>query len=1121
MSDGMESCADLPPESKRELLAKLLQERANDAPAAYRLSNGQQALWFLHQSSPDSSAYNTAFAGRIVSEVNVEALRSVLQALIDRHPSLRTTFLMDDGELMQHVNGHQALQFERVDAAAWTFENLCERVAANYRRPFFLDCGPLIRASLFTRSERDHVLLLSFHHIVCDAWSIWLLLDEFHLLYPAATSGRKESLPSLASRYSDYVRWQRQMLAGPEGDLLEAYWRKQLSGELPILNLATDRSRPPIQTYRGATHFFTLSAKLIADLRTLAKAEQVTLYMTFLAAFQVLLHRYTEQDDIIVGSPASGRTRAEFAEIVGYFVNPVPLRANFAGRPTFKAFLRQIRQTVLGALAHQDYPFSLLIEKLRPRRDPSRSPIFQALFVHQKPQHTSDTADLLPLGDGSKPVHWGGLLWEPFPLAQMEGQFDLTLEIFEAGSAALKYNADLFDPDTVRRMALHFETLLETIVANPGLRILDLPLLTGLDRQQLLVAWTNTGVGLWQGQSIHQIIEAQVCRTPESVAVVFNGEKVTYRELNNRANRIAHHLRALGVGPEILVGICVERSIEMVVGLLAILKAGGAYVPLDPSHPRERLAFMLDDSGVSLLLTKEKFARTLSQLRASVICLDGLLPGELQDGNPVSGLKPENAAYVIYTSGSTGRPKGVVNTHGGICNRLLWMQDAYGLGAADRVLQKTPFTFDVSIWEFFWPLMTGARLVMARPGGHQESEYLVQLISAESITTLHFIPSMLQSFLAAKGVERCGSIRHVFSSGEALPYQLQERFFACLEAELHNLYGPTEAAVDVTFWRCERESRRKIVPLGRPITGTQIYILDRNLQPVPVGVPGELHISGDGLARGYLNRPGLTAEKFIPNPFPSKTSSRLYKSGDLARYLPDGAIEYLGRLDHQIKIRGFRIELGEIEASLAKHSGVSQVMVVAHDEPQGERQLVAYVVPSSGNEPRSSELRQFLLRSLPDYMAPSRWVFLEAFPLGANGKLDRRALPIPASVRPRIDAAYVMPQTPMERELSEVWQKVLRVDVVGIHDNFFELGGHSLLLGQVHVSLQEIFGQNLSMPELFQFPTIHSLARYLCGRLNEAPAPEREGRAQTRAARRISMEQQKLLRQQQRETTSE
>lgn len=1151
MNNISEPWDNLSSEKKRALLAQLLQKKAEQAKSFYPLSYGQQALWFLYQSTPESAAYNTAFTARIRSHVDVPALQRTFQTLVNRHSSLRTTFSTDDnGEPVQVVHGYQEICFNQIDASIWTWDELYKEVVEVYRQPFDLEQGPVFRVTLFTRSEQDHILLLAFHHIVYDGWSLWILLDELRVLYPAEKEGSRISLPLLEVSYADYVRKQAEMFAGPEGEKLWHYWQQQLSGELPVLNLPTDRPRPPIQTNNGASYPFKLPEELTQKMKALAQAEGVTLYMLLLAAFQVLIHRYTAQEDILVGSPVTGRNSPELAGIFGYFVNMVVLRANISGNSTFKTFLQQGRQTVLDMIAHQNYPFPLLVEKLQPNRDPSRSPLFQVTFTLQRAQRSKKAVDwlvdflyvpgskhpamqpsvkteeFLANNEAINQVDWGGFTLEPFAISQEEGQFDLSLQLAEAKGmliGAFQYNTDLFDMTTIVRMTEHFRTLLEGIVDNPQQRVSELPILTEAERHQILVEWNDTTTDYPKDRCLHELFEAQVEQTPDAVALTFEDMQMTYRELNARSNQLAHYLRTLGVGPEVLVGICVERSLEMVIGLLGVLKAGGAYVPLDPEYPKERLAFMIEDSQTPVLLTQEKLKLEIGNRKldnGNIVCLDSDWETIAQEceNNPVSGVNADNLIYVIYTSGSTGKPKGAMNIHRALCNRLLWMQDAYRLTADDHILQKTPFSFDVSGWEFFWPLITGARLVIAKPGGHKDSAYLVKLITEQKITTMHFVPPMLQVFLQEPDVEQCTSLRQVICSGEALPYELQQYFFERLGAELHNLYGPTEAAIDVTFWHCKRENQRKIVPIGRPIANTQIYILDRYLQPVPIGASGELYIGGAGLARGYLNRPGLTKEKFIPDPFSDEVGARLYRTGDLARFLPDGNIEFLGRVDHQVKIRGFRIELGEIEAILAKHAAVREVVVIAREDQPGNKRLVAYVVSSdSAKAATTNELRSFLMQKLPEYMIPSAFITLETLPLSPSGKVDRRALPAPEGLRPKLEAAYVMPQSETERFITQIWQQVLQVDKIGIHDNFFDLGGHSLLAAQIHSKLQEKFDREFSLIDLFQYPTIQTLAQYLNPEQQEKSVSESgHDRAKRHLVREASMKQQRQLRQRRR-----
>jgi amino acid adenylation domain-containing protein len=1077
-------------QEKRALLASLMRDRAQQrADIMGPLSHGQKALWLLHQRSPGSAAYNTAFAVRVRSAVDVPALRAAFQTMIDRHASLRTTFATENGKPVAVTAAHRELCFTPIDAHGWTAEDLGRRVAEDYRQPFDLERGPLLRVSLYSLNPTDHVLLLSLHHIICDAWSMWLLMDELSVLYPAILAGQcvgqSADLPPVQVQYPDFVAWQNWLLAGPDGERLWHYWRDRLAGDLPVLGLPTDRPRPASPNPRGASHFFQIDAETVRALVGTGKAEGATLFMTLLAVFQVLLNRYTGQDDIIVGSPVAGRNGPDMATCVGYFANALPLRADLSGDPTFRKFLSQVRQTVLDALTHQDIPFPLLVERLQPKRDPSRRPVFETLFVLQRPPQSEPfTARLAGEGDG--PVSWGGLDMEPFALAQMEGQFDLTWEVVEGPrflSCVLKYDPDLFEAETIRRMEGHLKTLIAAVIDDPEQRIGRMPLLTPAETAQVMDLWQGPETAYPLERCLHHWIEDQAERTPDAVAVTLaapGGGSLTYDTLSRRANQLARRLRRLGVGPDSVVGVQAERSLDLVVGLLGILKAGGAYLPLDPDYPSQRLAFMAADAGIAVLLTQGGPSDRLPLPSCPVLRLDADWPdieGE-ESSNPMVEVTADDLAYVIYTSGSTGQPKGVENTHRGICNRLLWMQDEYRLDGSDRVLQKTPFSFDVSVWEFFWPLMTGATVVLACPGGHRDRDYLVDTIASHGITTVHFVPSMLQVFLDATGLSRCQvSLRRVLCSGEALPAALQERFFDRLDMALHNLYGPTEAAVDVTHWACRRLSGLRTVPIGRPIANTRIHLLDRNLQPVPVGVPGELHIGGVALARGYRNRPDLTAAKFIADPLQGKPGGRLYRTGDLCRRLPDGSIEYLERLDFQVKLRGFRIELGEIEAALCAHRQVREA-VAGLDRPGAEARLVAWIVPQGGAGPAAGELKRFLGKRLPYYMVPDVFVPLDRLPLNPSGKVDRAALPAPATPMPAGPAAPAAPRSSVERRIGTVWSAVLHRENPGLHDNFFDLGGHSLLLGEVQTCLIEVFGKAPPMVDMFQFTTIATLAGF-------------------------------------------
>lgn len=1107
---------------KRALLAARLREKGK-APsavaviprlsrgdgAAFPLSFAQERLWLLEQMEPGGAAYCIPFAFRMTGALDRAALECALDEVVRRHEVLRATFKLVDGHPVQVIAPLSASSPHYVDLRSFPSDERDAEMArvtqAEARRTFDLERGPLLRAMLLRLDDAEHVLFMTVHHIVVDAWSAGIFGRELATCYRAIVAGEQQRLPELPVQYVDFAAWQRSRLQGETLADLTAYWEKQLRGAPPVLELPADHPRPPVQSYRGATQPFALSGALAESLRALSRQAGVTLFMTLLAAFDVLLYRYTGQPDVVVGTPTANRNRAELADLIGFFVNTLVLRCDLSGNPTFRELLGRVRATALGGFAHQDMPFEALVEALHPARDPSRNPLFQVMFILQN----------IPQGAAWE---FPELTLSQFEFAGETAQFDLLLSLAETAgglSGQVTYSADLFTADTAARMAGHFQTLLAAVVAAPNERLLALPLLTESERQTLR-GWNATAVDYsdvarlslsdWDTDdtdatdrkeekiheirapffrafaqnpqyTLHELFEAQVARTPDAPAVIFEGRALTYAGLNRQADALAHYLRTLGVGPETLVGVCMERSPELVAALYGVLKAGAAYVPLDPAYPKERLAFMLDDAQTGVLLTQPALAPALPEYAGQVFCLDqGALhlaaPGA---DAPAARALPDNLAYMIYTSGSTGRPKGALNTHRAIVNRLLWMQDAYGLTPEDRVLQKTPFSFDVSVWEFFWPLSTGACLVLARPEGHKDNAYLIQTIRREGITTLHFVPSMLQLFLAEPEVELCRSLRRVICSGETLSLEAQTRFFERLGGvELHNLYGPTEAAVDVTSWRCERDSELHTVPIGRPIANLHIHLLDACMQPVPVGVPGELYIGGVGLARGYHRRPGLTAEKFVPDSVGLEPGRRLYRTGDLARYLPSGAIEFLQRLDDQVKVRGFRIELGEIETTLRAHPSVGQAAVTTYTAAPGDKRLVAYLVLAD-QQTTVSDLRAFLGERLPGYMIPSIFMLLDSLPLSPNGKLDRRALPAPEGERPVLETAFVAPRTAAERTLAAIWQEALGLERVGVHDNFFELGGDSLLTLRV-LAQAKAAGLILTPRQFFQNQTVAALA---------------------------------------------
>ncbi|MBG7135094.1 non-ribosomal peptide synthase/polyketide synthase [Pseudomonas aeruginosa] len=1029
-----------------------------------RLSYAQQRMWFLWHLEPQSGAYNLPSAVRLNGPLDRQALERAFASLVQRHETLRTVFPRGADDSLAQAPLQRPLEVAFEDCSglpeAEQEARLREEAQRESLQPFDLCEGPLLRVRLIRLGEERHVLLLTLHHIVSDGWSMNVLIEEFSRFYSAYATGAEPGLPALPIQYADYALWQRSWLEAGEQERQLEYWRGKLGERHPVLELPTDHPRPAVPSYRGSRYEFSIEPALAEALRGTARRQGLTLFMLLLGGFNILLQRYSGQTDLRVGVPIANRNRAEVEGLIGLFVNTQVLRSVFDGRTSVATLLAGLKDTVLGAQAHQDLPFERLVEAFKVERRLSHSPLFQVMYNHQPL-----VADIEAL-DSVAGLSFGQLDWK-----SRTTQFDLSLDTYEKGGrlyAALTYAPDLFEARTVERMARHWQNLLRGMLENPQASVDSLPMLDAEERYQLLEGWNATAAEYPLQRGVHRLFEEQVERTPTAPALAFGEERLDYAELNRRANRLAHALIERGVGADRLVGVAMERSIEMVVALMAILKAGGAYVPVDPEYPEERQAYMLEDSGVQLLLSQSHLKLPLAQgvQRIDLDQADAWLENHAEN-NPGIELNGENLAYVIYTSGSTGKPKGAGNRHSALSNRLCWMQQAYGLGVGDTVLQKTPFSFDVSVWEFFWPLMSGARLVVAAPGDHRDPAKLVELINREGVDTLHFVPSMLQAFLQDEDVASCTSLKRIVCSGEALPADAQQQVFAKLpQAGLYNLYGPTEAAIDVTHWTCVEEGK-DAGPSGRPSANLACYILDGNLEPVPVGVLGELYLAGRGLARGYHQRPGLTAERFVASPFVA--GERMYRTGDLARYRADGVIEYAGRIDHQVKLRGLRIELGEIEARLLEHPWVREAAVLAVDG----RQLVGYVVLESESGDWREALAAHLATSLPEYMVPAQWLALERMPLSPNGKLDRKALPAPeVSVA---QAGYSAPRNAVERTLAEIWQDLLGVERVGLDDNFFSLGGDSIVSIQV-VSRARQAGLQLSPRDLFQHQNIRSLA---------------------------------------------
>jgi len=1047
------------------------------------LSFAQQRLWFIDQLEPGSSVYNFPAAVRLKGPLNVAALKKSLDEIVKRHEALRTTFAIVDGRPVQVIAPLLTLTLPIVDLRELPQperEREVQRLATNEALcPFDLAEGPLVRTTVLRLGENEHVGLLTMHHIVSDGWSTGILIREMAVLYDAFCSDRPASLPELPIQYADFAHWQRHWL---EGEVLETqltYWKQQLLGAPPLLELPADHPRPPLQTFRGAHQSILLTRTVGDGLKALSRQEGATLFMTLLAAFTILLHGYTNQDDLVVGTPTANRNRLEIEGLIGFFVNTLVLRTDLSDNPSFRDLLRRVREVCLGAYAHQDLPFERLVEELHPARDLSRNPLFQVMFVLQN----------APL----QAVELPGLSLSPIEVDTSTTHFDLTLHIVDTEQGlvgTLAYNTDLFEAVTITRMLGHFRTLLEAVIATPERCVSDLPLLTEGERQQLLLNWNDTTVDCPKDLCIHQLFEAQVERTPDAIAVVLEDRQLTYDELNRQANQLANHLRLLGVGPEVPVAICLKHSVEMVVGLLGILKAGGVYVPLDPAYPKERLAFMLEDAKVPVILTQGALLAGLPEHHANVVCLDSDWEAITQKSaeNPICFTMPENLAYVIYTSGSTGQPKGVLVSHASTAEHCLNVQRYYELDSSDRVLQFASMSFDLSLEQIFPTLIVGATLVLMSTDVWHTTD--LHKRSSEFRLTVLNIPTGYWQELTREWADLSELVPNIqprvfIVGGDTMLPEFLDLWHRTPMSSIRliNAYGPTETTITATAFdiapRLREPSALQRIPIGRPLANRATYILNKYGDPVPVGVPGELYIGGHCLARGYLKRPDLTAQNFVPDPFSSEPGTRLYKTGDLARYLSDGNIEFLGRIDDQVKVRGFRIELGEIEAALRQHPAVRETVVLARENAPGEKHLVAYVVAQGESPPTASELRVFLKEKLPDYMMPAVFVPLAALPLMPNGKVNRSALPEPGRTRSEPGRAFVAPRNPLELQITSLWEEVLGIRPIGVTDNFFELGGHSLAAVRLFALIERRLGKKVPLATVFQGATVEHLAKIL------------------------------------------
>ncbi|MDZ7401240.1 MAG: amino acid adenylation domain-containing protein [candidate division KSB1 bacterium] len=1061
---------------------------------AYPLSAGQKALWFLQQLNPSTTAYSITWAMRTEESLDIQALSRVLQKLVDRHAALRTTFISHQGQPVQIVHHHKSAGFFAVDASGWNEHQLKEAINEQARQPFDLAAGPLLRVHLFSRSNHDHTFLVSAHHIITDLWSFALFFNEFETLYASELQGIPVELPPLKIEYTDYVYWQSKLLASEQGEKLWNYWQKVLEGDLPIINLPIDHPRPTVQSFDGAIQSAKFSAELKNKLRAMGERYNASLYRVLMAAFQVLLYRYTDQTDIIVGSPIAGRNKETF-NVLGYFVNPLPIRGDLSGHPQFSDVLEQMNQRILTAIEHGEYPFPLMVEKLQLKRNSSITPIFQVMLTYQKTTKVlnKDAIAAWVLREHGRKGMLAGIHFEYVTLQHLMTQFDLTMFIaeHEDGLAiAIEYNSALFKKETIQRMLGHFQKLLETVAANPEQSIDRIQIMQHSELQQLQV-W-NARAKIKKPSDcnfIHRVFEAQVNNSPSATALILDHHKLNYDELNRRANRLAHYLISLGVAPETVVGVYLERSIDLIIALMAVFKSGGVFLPLDPSYPSERISFMLADADAQIIITMHQLAGSLLQSKAKIIALDqsNSIIDQQDDQNPDVKLYPENLAYIIYTSGSTGLPKGVQISHGAIAEHCEHIAHHYQIRAEDRVLQFASINFDAALEQILVTLLSGAQLLLRgkeiwSPIEFYRRIYDFQLTVVNPPTS--YWNQMLNEVELFSSLDIPGHLRLMIVGGDVMT---SERFriwqhLANDRIRLLNAYGPTETTITATTFETSSLQSHSddltTIPIGQPVIGREIFILDRAQNMVPIGVVGELYIAGTCLARGYLNRPDLTAERFIPHPFSNVPGERLYRTGDLVRFRSDGIIEFIGRADHQVKIRGFRVELGEIQSALQHHPAIKDLVVIVAKSSVDDKTLAAYLSLNRESESlRDPHLwRTFLQDKLPEYMIPFHFIFVDEIPRHPNGKVDQSKLPDISSASAIRSSDFVAPRTPIEQQLAALWSQLLGIESIGIYDNFFTLGGHSLLATQMVSRVRDIFQIEIPLQKIFETPTIAGLA---------------------------------------------
>ncbi|MDZ8084266.1 MAG: amino acid adenylation domain-containing protein [Nostoc sp. DedQUE12b] len=1035
------------------------------------LSFSQQRLWFIDQLYHGSSFYNIPIAFHIQGNLDIAALEQSLNEVLKRHEVWRTNFRLVNGEPIQEISPQSTwdvsiINIEYLSGKDWEAE-VKQFAAESAKQPFNLAKGLLVRATLLRLNEEEHVLLVTMHHIITDGWSCDVFLRELSTLYAAFSKNQPSPLPELPIQYADFSILQRDRLKGEFLATQLNYWKQQLQGELPVLQLPTDRPRHNLTTFSGAKQYFILSASLTNALKQLSQRENATLFMSLLAAFNILLYRYTDQEDILIGSPIANRNRAELEGMLGLFVNTLVLRNNLSGNPSFRELLHRVREVTLDAYGHQDLPFEMLVEELQPERDLSRNPLYEVMFVLQNTPGCVEEVS--------------GLTLRTLEFDSGTAQLDIFLSMSESEeglAGCLEYNTDIFESATITQFINNFQTLLENIVANPEQRLSELSLLTASEQEELLFKFNQTRADYPQNVSLHQLFEQQVELTPNSVALISDSQEITYRQLNYRVNQLAHYLQKQGVTKETLVALCLERNLDMVVGILAILKAGGAYIPLDPSYPVERLNFMLFDSQASLLISKQEILEKLSLSAAKTVCLDIDKEEISQESleNPINISAWDCLAYIIYTSGSTGTPKGVLSTHRGTVNGLHWLWKTYPFTLGEVCCQKTAISFVDSVWEIFAPLLQGIPTVMICNATILDPQLFIESLAQHKVSRIILVPSLLRLLLDKYShlLKKLTHLKFWITSGEALSVKLVQTFRELMPfAKLINLYGSSEVSANATHYDTNLlPEQAHSVPIGSPIDNTQIYVLNRDLQPTPIGVIGELYLGGDGLVKGYLHRPELTQERFIDNPFIAR--GKLYKTGDLVRYFQDGNLEYLGRHDEQVKIRGFRVELGEIATAVAQHPDVQESVVIAKNDAQGNQRLIAYVV--TDKQDINTQLLSYLQQKLPNYMLPSAFIVIDKLPHTPNGKVDKRALLSSEMIQSNTNKSFIAPRNFTELALAKTWENLLNASPVGVTDNFFDLGGHSFLAVRLMAQIYDKFEHNLPLSTLFENPTIEKLA---------------------------------------------